>query len=348
MIALLLSFAWDVLPRRPALQESPRLAEAGERVERVVTEAYITQVVAMQDAAARNLLITQAYGDLSLEIADLLGSGAGINWCTMAAWASRRAGQSIRGEDLPGQHYVARAAARVPGARFLVDTMRDVSREVGEGNREVFLEVAPAFAGFARAFREGDEALAAFFASFTKGPPDRGGQDILRRAFDCYLEAARAPAGKRKAELLYAANLYVALQEQTRLQGRIAAAMPGGPTTRALVTKAMLELELGGGTAIHRLGADLPDGPFGEHLEALEDPELVTFVLRFDADIASTCGSRAERWDALADRMRFIVELFRLHGSDASLFEEPLSAAEWLALTGRVRPRRPFSSRPPR
>lgn len=346
MLTLLLSSAWEVLPRRSVFRESARLPEAGERVERVVTEEYITRVVAMRDAAARNLLITQAYGDLSIEAADLLGSGAAINWCTMAAWASRRAGQSIRGEDVPGQKLVARAAARVPGARFLLDVMRDVSREVGEGNREVFLEVAPAFAGFTRAYRSGDEALAAFFAGFTQGPPEHGGQDILRRAFELYLEAARAPAGKRKAELLYAANLHVALQEQTRLQGRIAAAMPGGPTTRALVTKALLELELGGGTAIHRLGEDLPNGPFGEHLEALEDPELVTFVLRYDADIASTCGSRAERWDSLADRMRFIVELFRLHASDASLFEEPLGAAEWLALTGRPRPRRPTASRP--
>jgi hypothetical protein len=348
MIALLLSFALDVLPRRSVLHESARLAEAGERVERIVSEEYIARVVAMKDAAARNVLITQAYGDLSVEIADLLGSGAAINWCTMAAWASRRAGQSIRGEDLPGQQMMVRAAARFPGTRFLLDTVRDVSREVGEGNREVFLEVAPAFAGFARAFRAGEEELAAFFASFAKGPPERGGQDILRRAFELYLEAARAPAGKRKAELIYAANLHVALQEQTRLQGRIAAAMPGGPTTRILVTKGMLELELGGGTAIHRLGEDLPNGPFGEHLEALEDPHLVAFVLRFDADIRSTCGSRAERWDSLADRMRFIVELFRLHGSDASLFEEPIGAAEWLALTGRVRPRRPFASRPPR
>ena len=348
MIAMLLSFALDVLPRRSVLHESARLAEAGERVERIVTEGYITRVVAMKEAAARNLLITQAYCDLSVEIADLLGSGAAINWCTMAAWASRRAGQSIRGEDLPGQQIVARAAARVPGARFLVDTMRVVSREVGEGNREVFMEVAPAFAGFARAYRAGEEALADFFAAFTKGPPERGGQDILRRAFEFYLEAARTPAGKHKAELLYAANLHVALQEQTRLQGRIAAAMPGGPTTRTLVTKAMLEIELGGGTAIHRLGEDLPDGAFGEHLEALEDPDLVSFVLCFDADIRSTCGSRAERWDSLADRMRFIVELFRLHSSDASLFEEPIGAAEWRTLTGRVRPRRPFAPRLPR
>ncbi len=342
MIALLLSFALDILPRRSVLHEPPRLGAAAAIIQRAVTEAYVAEVVAMEDAAARNLLITQAYGDLSVEIADLLGSGAGINWCTMAAWASRRAGQSIRGEDLPLQHLVARAAERVPGARRFLDTLRDVSREVGCGNREVFLEVAPAFAGFARAFRAGDPTLADFFAGFSPGPPERGGQDILRRAFELYLEAARAPWGKRKAELLYAANLYVALQEQTRLQHRIAAAMPGGPTTRALVTRAGLVLELGGGTAVHRLGEDLPNGPFGEHLEKLHDPELVALVLRFDADIESTCGSRAERWDELADRMRFIVELFRLHASDASLFEEPLSAAEWLTLTGRVRPRRPF------
>lgn len=172
----------------------------------------------------------------------------------MAAWASRRAGQTIRMEDVPGQRVVARALGLLPGARRLHETLTHVSREVAEGNREVFAEVAPSFAGFVRAFRSGQPSLDDFFSAFKPGAAHRGGQDILRRAFERYHEAASMPWCKRKAELLHLGNLYVALQEQTRLPRR--------------------------GHA-----------------------------------------------------------LFSLHGTEPTLFEEPITAAEWLRFTGRVRQR---------
>lgn len=337
---------WAAPPWATAARErtDPRPARAfGVTIERRVTESYTDQIVAMPDAAARNVLITQAYHDISVETASVLGTRS-INWCTMAAWASRRAGQTIRGEDVRGQPVFSILLSRFPAGARLARELRAISAVIGAGNREVFMEVAPAFVAFleafgrgARADREDEGRLLAFMRRFEPGPAREGGQDELRRAFELYHHALSEPRPKRKAEQIHAANLLIALQEQTRLQGRIAASMPAG--LAPLITKAVLSLEIGG-SVTYRLGADLPARPFAAHLDTIEDPELRALILRFDPDIHTTRGSAADRWDVLDDRMRFIVDLFRLHGSDPALFEEPMSDVEWRALTGVPRPPR--------
>ena len=62
------------------------------------SEQDIQRIAAINDPIVRNLQITQAYHDLSGAMASLTGPGA--NWCTIATWASKQAGQSIRREDL--------------------------------------------------------------------------------------------------------------------------------------------------------------------------------------------------------------------------------------------------------
>ncbi len=52
----------------------------------------------MTDPVLRNLRITQCYHELALAMAQRTGPNA--NWCTFATWASKQAGQTIRGEDL--------------------------------------------------------------------------------------------------------------------------------------------------------------------------------------------------------------------------------------------------------
>ena len=58
----------------------------------------VARISAMADPVARNRHITQAYHDLAMATARLLPGGA--NWCAVATWASRQAGQTIRREDL--------------------------------------------------------------------------------------------------------------------------------------------------------------------------------------------------------------------------------------------------------
>lgn len=334
--------------RSDAANENPRSKAALPIVmQRTVTEAYTTQVAAISSERARerNLLITQAYHDLSLDMADALGAADQINWCTVAAWASRRAGQTIRGEDLRGQGLITQLLSRVPGGGLVLRLVSQISAEVAEGNREVFAEVAPPFAAFVAEFSRDRLACELRFALFARRfrpgsvatTAGHAGQDELRRAFTLYYAAKFERCKRRKAEQIHEANLHIALQEQTRLQRRIAASMPFGLST--LITRALLSLELGG-VAAYRLSADLPEQTPEHPLHRIEDPTLRAFILRYDRDIDSMRGSAAARWDVLNERMRFIVDLFRLHASDAALFEEPFSAAEWMRLAGTSRPRR--------
>ena len=62
------------------------------------TVTEVDDIAAIGDPVVRNLRITQCYHELSHAIAARVSPGA--NWCTFATWASRQAGQTIRGEDV--------------------------------------------------------------------------------------------------------------------------------------------------------------------------------------------------------------------------------------------------------
>src|SRR5262245_54167180 len=58
----------------------------------------VMQIAAIADPVLRNLRITECYYRLSMAMARRTGQRA--NWCTFATWASKQAGQTIRGEDI--------------------------------------------------------------------------------------------------------------------------------------------------------------------------------------------------------------------------------------------------------
>ena len=62
------------------------------------TLAEIDAIGARPHSVLRNLRITQAHYELSTATVRRIGSAA--NWCTFATWASKQAGQSVRGDDL--------------------------------------------------------------------------------------------------------------------------------------------------------------------------------------------------------------------------------------------------------
>ncbi len=221
----------------------------------VVTLDDVWRIAANPDPILRNLQITQAYHDISVAFAQLTGPGA--NWCAIATWASRQAGQSIRREDL------ARAFERLlrgePEAQARVDAVLAASAEisgaqprslggaiealwtavnpaaafdrtseaVARGNLKVFEEIGAEFARFLALFAGGwptDAAFDVFFASLRPGdPPD--GQRYLADAFKHYRAALQAQDGRQKAQLLLLANLEIGFHEQMRLQPEILEAM---------------------------------------------------------------------------------------------------------------------------
>src|SRR5262245_51870030 len=69
---------------------------------RLLTDEVSRIVQLDESPVLRNLLITQCYHDLSLELGRVLGS-VDVNWCTFAVWASKTAGRFIRNEEVPAR-----------------------------------------------------------------------------------------------------------------------------------------------------------------------------------------------------------------------------------------------------
>lgn len=222
----------------------------------------VDTIGAIADPVIRNLRITQCYHELAGAVADRMAPGA--NWCTFATWASRQAGQTIRGQDFE------RAAAEILGspeiAELIAHVIHVATRDLGVvarltlpdaihrildperalrraadavaiGNRKVFIEIGREFARWratAAAIGAPDAAAtAAFCGGLAAGePPD--GQRLLRDAFSAYAEACRASDGKDRASWLLLGNLLIGLHEQTRLQPEIQAALDASLDARAV------------------------------------------------------------------------------------------------------------------
>lgn len=216
----------------------------------VPTVADVDRIVALGDPIVRNLQMTQCYHELASALATMTGSTA--NWCTFATWASKQAGQTIRREDLARtfenamgkspevpeiKDYVVASAGRIgsrrdaTGIRVLVEhalwptaAFERASDAVSKGNRKVFEEIGREFARFL-ATCQGDavfdpEKITQFCGALRSGePPD--GQRYLKQAFTRYYRALFEEEPKRKAELMFLANLEIGFHEQTRLQPEI-------------------------------------------------------------------------------------------------------------------------------
>ncbi len=218
------------------------------------TLSEVGRIAAMHEPVQRNLQITQSYHELSLAVSKQLGPCA--NWCTFATWASRQAGQTIRGEDLAKalQEHLSDVPALndaiydIAGrmlergarlekhriAQLVWETtdpkaaMLRASAAVAKGNLKVFAEIAREFARFVETCLHDpvydEQKIARFCAALKPGdPPD--GQRYLRQAFTHYYKALFEKDAKTKAEYILTANLECGFHEQTRLQPEITEAM---------------------------------------------------------------------------------------------------------------------------
>ncbi|HSC86725.1 MAG TPA: hypothetical protein VLC09_05620, partial [Polyangiaceae bacterium] len=355
------------------------------------TLADLAAVEAEADPILRNLWITQRYHVLSGSLAEVIDR-SNVNWSTFACWASKTAGQSIRSEEIPRMvekelHLDRASLGEIQGVigavlewlplggmvrRAAAACLGDVSRQVAEGNRKVYAELAPLFARFAALLQQdpGEAAIEEFVGRLRPGPPETGGQDALRRAFHAWYRVSRSDDPRQRAESMLYANCMVGLHEQTRLQPNIQGAMNAplellfrqrltaqlprfiGPPVAFVVsallrpfrrkltsiwqrvaTRFAMNLTLPRGQEIP-LGEDLPDRPnvFPPELRELRDSELVQLVQRYDHQLTTTLGSGANDWADLQDRMGFIVALFRSRQQDRDLFEPPFSAGQEVEL----------------
>jgi hypothetical protein len=226
----------------------------------------VRRIAAIANPVIRNLEITYCYSRLAAAVAARSGEGA-ANWCTYATWASRQAGETIRGEDLLEHlrrklgesrwllHPVATLWRRLlrrglfhRGTRLgrltaalhtPFDAFECASDAVARGNLKVFEEIGLEFARYL------DEAVDSasferFLARLRPGDPPEG-QRYLRQAFTRYERLVLERDPKERTELGVLANLEIGLHEQTRLQPEIREALDAAYTTQEDLGRRALE-----------------------------------------------------------------------------------------------------------
>jgi hypothetical protein len=355
------------------------------------------------DPVIRNLKITQCYHDLSRAITSVIG-GENVNWCTFATWASKTAGRFIRGEllaifrdALQSDRRLAAKLDRINELLRRVDAtvgfgrlavieaihapVAEVSQHITVGNLAVFAELGPLFSVLCARFGEdaaydgGTIARVVDELELKSGPPEQGGQSLLRDAVGGYYQAKFEVQADRKAELILLANAQTGLHEQVRLQPAIAASLQlpfdaalrvlfdrglGGRYSenlhkrlrvilageiepvlaeandalnrvwRECVTRVFMTLRLPDGE-IH-LGKDLRPLPgqtlFPLALRSIADPDLLALLTEYRVDGMTARASGAVDWVDIAERMQFILTLFRARQQDLRLFEQPFADAQ--------------------
>jgi len=352
----------------------------------MLTQAEIQKIVQMDNLILRNLKVTQGYYQLSEGMKRIIGN-RNANWCSFATHASKTAGYAIRSELLPPamtrtlirfggyqgaisqlNYYLENPVMRInQSSQSLVqEIITHISQHVSDGNIKVFTELAGPFSAFIEWFaadtRYDRGKLRAFLSQFKPGPAEQDGQDFLREAFSHYCKARYETNQKKRVEMIYLANIYVGLHEQTRLQPQIAGAL--GAPVQIILEKRLSEL-MGslfnfGGTSLnlrqrvmaicHKMMAQvttntvmfisLPSGklilgqnvkaPFGQpkfpaELLTIENPVLSQLMQTYDKGLDTLTGSAAADWTSLDDRMSFIIDLFRSHQQNLRLFTPPFS-----------------------
>ena len=281
------------IPEDRAVSSPVRPADLGD------WEGLIREAVRDPDPVLANLKITRCHYLLSQALGEVLGADAGANFHSWAVWGSRKAGATIRQEDLERARRDGTAAGGVVGAlvglvragvgsarrvaaailvvtggvcgaalagRAIIHRSRRVSaRLVLEGNRTVLADIGTLTAQFVAGFRDRQgpdpDALADFLAGVRPGPAAAGGQDLLRRAFALYFAARFAPAARGTQEATYLANCLAVYHEHVRLEPYIRGAMPW--IVRRCVTRRLLQFDVGPGPAGGGPRRAVPGGPAG-------------------------------------------------------------------------------------
>ena len=316
-------------------------------------EKRIDHALGIACPAECNRAITLCHYELSIALSGVLGEDVGSNFHSWAVWGSKKAGVTIRQEDLEQARTDAMRVAGITGglvglgvARWLekrdrkktwyalgaavgpvtgalcgsalaVWSRRKAARLVLEGNKLVLNDIGRVTAGFVTRFRSGIEpvALDEFCAALS--------DPLLSGAFRAYGEAALARNIELKHQACYLGNLLAILYEHKKLQPFIEGAMP--LIVRRCVTKRMLTFDIGNRKlSVTEDVPSLDDGDFPKSLAVVSYPKLVDFLADWDRSADSVENSAANDWTQLPQRMSYIVDLFRRFHLDPNVTAEPV------------------------
>ena len=277
----------------------------------------------------------------------VLGPDCGANFHSWAVWGSKKAGVTIRQEDL-GQalrdatgaggisglvsgFMVARAVGggwliplgmvtgTISGAwsgRRLAYWSRDrAARLILEGNRLVLDDIGRVTARFCDTFQSSEDLTEARLSEFTQTVGKT--HELLGRAFTHYGLGALETERRRKHQHVYFANLLAILHEHRKLQPYISQSLPF--IVSRCVTQRLMCFEIGA----LRLAVSEEVPPlagmraFPETLDPIDLYELKELLVTWEATPSK--GVKAQDWTHLDQRMAYIVSLFRRYHLDESV-----------------------------
>jgi hypothetical protein len=328
----------------------------------------IDEAIGTADPVLCNLRVTLAHRELSQALHERLGPDSGANFHTWAVWGSKKAGRTIRRQDVPalppaaaatgGAAGVAAGALAVRGGRghpaVVAATatagavaalgqaqrgLRTAAEQILEGNITVLDDIGRVTARFVDAFPRGEppaaDAVEDFVAPLRAGPPSERGQDLLRLAFTDYAAAWREGEERLRAQRMLLANLNAILHEHERLEPYIDGAVPRA--LRRLITARLLDFRVGSeDLSVHDDVPRLEEGRrYARGLTQIDNPELFLFLngpAGWDRTRDTLTGSAAGDWTQLRDRMNFICDLFRSRQFDPGLFAAPYDDGQVTAI----------------
>jgi hypothetical protein len=333
----------------------------------------IDDALATADPVLCNLKITLAHQELSVGLHERIGPESGANFHTWAVWGSKKAGRTIRRQDIPVLPVAATAAGVAVGAgagafaatrtrrgrpavvagaaaagalaaRHQVRRGLDVAAEqILGGNKTELADIGRVTARFMDAFPPGDppapEAVRDFVGTLEPGTSATDGQDLLKLAFTNYALAWQEREARPRTQFMLLANLNAILHEHERLEPYIDGAVP--VRLRRLITARLLDFRVGSeDLSVHD---DVPrvDGRrYARGLTQIDNPELFLFLNGpggWDRTRDTLTGSAAGDWTKIRDRMNYIVDLFRSRQFDPGLFADPYDEQQVAAVrAGRV------------
>lgn len=253
-------------------------------VRRPVRSAEVAVIAGIEDPVVRNLWITHAYHEWGVALSRLMGDDD-VSWCGFGTWASKSAGRTIRGDELPGllrdvidqsenlettTKWVGRFTGFLSHLRLterlevshlfgVADRVADeISGQVARGNLLVFVELGPILAGLVEAFERRPRPKVDDYDAVVQPLIDANlaqGVDgtLLEQGLRAWWAAVFDTDPGSRSQHVLEGNIATVLHEQQRLQDAIAGALDAAVTFgfQAVVHDLIRAVALSG--ALHRI-----------------------------------------------------------------------------------------------
>jgi hypothetical protein len=348
---------------------APDAAYLQQEIERALREP---------DPVLANLLITRCHYLLSQALQAALGAGAGANFHSWAVWGSRKAGVTIRQEDLddarrdgtivgglvgslvgigcgwllgwapiwiPAGALLGSGCGIAVGRLIISHSRRRSASLVLAGNRTVLEDIGLQTVRFLRWLTQAEPthptSIADFLTNLRPGPVGQQNQELLRQAFSQYYIAWMASNAAEKQQATYFGNCFAVWHEHVRLEPYIQGAMP--LIIRRCVTKRLLQFDIG--TLNLAVARDVPVPTLPTQLDAPPSSQVqaALALLRIGSDTPNAGGSSfastaAHDWTRIKERMRYVFALFRAFHTEPQVFSMPYDPAQLTAIAEGRRP----------